>query len=301
MMINKDSLSTQKTSNSLLKRFRRATLWLYFVSLAVSIPMVYGITRYQVYAEAGKELSLLVDMIHSIRKYISDDVRPDLLKANIFHSPAVSSTVSAGKVAEYFHKLQPDYYIKNASDNPLNLRNKPYPLEELLLARYRTNGDIDTIVETGIIQAKKYLVSSRPTKAKGDCLLCHGNPNEAPLPIKTAYGTEHGYNYKVGEVVGLSTVGVPLADINVLVLQRSLFVAGILTILFAMIFWIVSGIVKRNVILPVISITHTATAISQGDLEREINIKRDGSEIGELAYAFELMKRSLAYSMRKSR
>jgi nitrogen fixation/metabolism regulation signal transduction histidine kinase len=92
-----------------------------------------------------------------------------------------------------------------------------------------------------------------------------------------------------------------LADINVLVLQRSLFVAGILTILFAMIFWIVSGIVKRNVILPVISITHTATAISQGDLEREINIKRDGSEIGELAYAFELMKRSLAYSMRKSR
>jgi len=292
---------SRKYPNSLLKRFRRAIFWLYVVSIVVSVPVIYGTTYYQARVVADKELTLLVDMVASIRKYISSDVRADLMKANLFQSPAISSTVSTAHVAKYFRELQPDYYIKVASDNPLNPINKPEPLEWTVLERFRANDKLDQIVEIGSIKNKQYLVSARPSHAKKGCLICHGTPSAAPEPIKAAYGTSEGYHYKVGSVVGAIVVGVPMGDINALVLNRTLVALGIFTLIFAIIFLTVSGIVKRQIVKPVENITEIATAISRGDMGQIMTLQQDGSEIGELAHAIQLVQRSLAFAMKKIR
>ena len=285
--------------NSLLKRFQRAIIWLYILTVIVSIPAVYLVTREQVHAEANKELSLMVDMVKSVREFIAEDVRPALLEANMFHPPAVSSTVATGKVAGHFLQKQPNYYIKVAADNPLNAKNKPEPLEQALLARFRNDSSLDGIVETGQIHGRTYLVSSRPSKAKEGCLLCHGDSAQAPEAITDLYGTSHGYGWKVGEVVGASVVGVPMADVNALVMQRGLAVIGIFTLVFGIIFIIINRLVKQRIVNPVIEITGTAIAISKGDLNREVEIARDGGEIGELGNAVELLRRSLVKAMER--
>ena len=132
-------------------------------------------------------------------------------------------------------------------------------------------------------------------------MICHGDPKKAPIPIISKYGVKSGYNYKSGDVVGTSLVGVPLADVNALVMQRGLVAMGIITVVFSLIFIIINTLVKRSILLPITNITEAAIVLSKGDLEREINIKQDGSEIGELAHSFELLRRSLKWAMENSR
>lgn len=291
----------QRYPNSLQKKFRKAILLLYVVFVVVSIPIIYASTYYQALGAANKELALLVDMITAVRKYISTDVRADLMKANLFQSPAISSTVTTAKVAGHFREMRPDYYIKVASDNPLNSNNKPEPLERETLNRFRADDKLERIVEVGVIKDKKYLVSAKPSHAKQGCLVCHGEPNAAPEAIKAAYGTGYGYRYKVGSVVGTIVVGVPFSDITSLVLSRSIIAVGVLSLIFGIIFLTVSSIVKRQIVQPVKHITDIAIGISNGDLNRHVDVRRDGSEIGELGQAFQLMARSLSIAMRKMR
>ena len=298
-MTTEQKPKTQKSQASLLSRFRKALIWLYIASIFVSVPLVYFTTQQQVFSSAHKELSLLVDMVKSVREYVAKDLRPDLLEAGLYHSPGVSSTVTAGLVAGHFRKKQPDYYIKVSSDNPLNAENIPEPLERDLIERYRANRDEESIVESGVIQGKSFLVSSRPSVAKAGCLRCHGMPAEAPEPITRKYGTRKGYHYKVGEVVGVTAVGVPLQDVNALVVKRSLVAMGILTIIFALIAIIISTIVRRSIIAPVVAITGLATALSKGDLEHTIRQQQDSKELGELAKAFERLRLSIAAAMKR--
>jgi len=288
-----------KPGKTLQSRLRRAILWLYVISLLISLPAVYFLSQQQVYAEANKELSLLVDMVKSIREYIAKDVRPTMLEKGIFHPPVVSSTVATGRVAAHFRKKQPAYYIKVASDNPLNPANRPEPLETELLKTYRGNPGVKTLVDTGQINGRPYLVSSRASTAKAACLRCHGDPALAPKEITGPYGTDSGFGWEVGKIVGVTVVGVPLADINELVLTRSLIVAGILTLLFTLITITISQLVKRNVIKPLVHITEAAVAVSKGKIDQPLDVSRDGSEVGELGHAFEMLRRSLVAAMKR--
>lgn len=291
----------RKYPNSLLKRFSKAILALYVVSLLVSIPAIYVATYYEARAGADKELALLVDMVTAVRKYIAVDVRTDLMEANLFHSPAISSTVTTSRVAKHFREMRPEYYIKVASDNPLNPKNKPDQLEWEVLERFRNDKALDRIVEVGSIDDRDYLVSSRPSRAKDGCLRCHGDPAAAPEAIKAKYGTSEGYRYDVGGVVGAIVVGVPIEDVNALVLERGVIGLVVLTLIFALIFLMVRWIVKSQIVEPVDKITEIAVALSNGDLARNVHVERDGSEIGELGHAMELVKRSLVFAMKKIR
>jgi methyl-accepting chemotaxis protein len=132
-------------------------------------------------------------------------------------------------------------------------------------------------------------------------MICHGDPKKAPMPVTSKYGMTSGYNYQPDSVVGTIGVGVPLADVNTLVMQRGLVVVGIITVIFSLIFIIINALVKKTILSPITSITEAAIVLSKGDLDREINIKQDGSEIGELANSFELLRRSLKWTMEQSK
>ncbi len=296
-MTNEISSNKKIITNSLSNRFRRSIIWLYIATVIVSIPTVYFLTKYQVYSEANKELSLLVDMVASVREYIAQDVRKDLLDAKLFQSPAISSTVTTSLVANHFLKKQPDYYIKVASDNPLNKMNAPEPLETQFLTQYRADKELKQITQIGEIKGKNSLVSSRPSLAHQECMICHGEPTEAPAPITNKYGTTKGYNYKLNSVVGTMGVGVPLADINTIALQRGMVAVAFITLIFGLIFIIINTLVKKSILEPITGITQAAVALSKGNLDQEINVKQDGSEISELANSFELLRRSLKWTL----
>jgi HAMP domain-containing protein len=285
---------------SLLGKFNLLLIVFYLGSLVVAIPAVYWLTRTQTYQVANQELTLMVDMVKSLQGYVGQSLRAPLTEKNVFHPPALSGAVAINLVAGHFVKAQPDYYIKFTSDNPLNPKNKAMPLEQELLKRFRANGELKELVETGFINNKPYLVSARPNKATPECLTCHGDAAAVRTEITAEYGSTSGYGYTPGKVEGVLLVGVPIGNIDETVLQRSLGVIGIITALFTLFFLAANLLMKRSVITPLVKITEMAQAVSKGQLDTKMEIDRN-DEIAALAHAFELMRRSLVAMLKRSR
>ena len=293
-----DTDSTPKTGASISSKFNQSLLTLFLVLVLILIPIMYYVTKTQVMAQANKELTLLVDMVKSVRNVVREETRPHFMPQGEFFPVVVSSTVMAKAVASKFANLRPEYYIKIFADNPLNTANLPEKLEQDLLDRFRKNPELKSIIETGIIQGQQYLLSSAPASAKKGCLLCHGNPDRAPQAITGKYGTATGYNWKEGDVVGASAVGVPLKNVNAIAVERTLYALLALAIVFGVLYIYINAIVKTSIIAPITDISEKAKKISHGDLGEELKTDRN-DEIGELAKSFEMMRRSFISLVRR--
>jgi HAMP domain-containing protein len=281
---------------SLKRQFNNALILIYLASLLISLPLVYYFSSKSVYNNANKELSLLVDMVYSMRRTISKDVRPELLKQNILSpASALSSTVFTRHTAVHFNKLRPNYYIKVASDNPLNPDNKTLTLEQEILDYFRAHTDEKKLIREGFINGKKFLLSSTPSISKESCNICHSTPENAPKQIVEMYGTKSGYGYEKGDIVGASFVGVPLEDIALLALKRGLTLLGLLTVLFAASLFVINYLVKKKILNPLNKITEATDALCKGALDNpiEIETKKVRDEISDLAHSIELLRRSL--------
>lgn len=292
-------MNAKTGKTSIVARFNRVLILLYLASLLASLPAVYYITRHQAISAAQGQLNLLVDTVISLRQFVTKDIRPVVREAGIMHPPAVSGVVATAHLARYLGALQPGYYIKIASDNPLNPRNKASPLEQSLLERFRKNRSLDSIIEIGPIADMDYLVSARPSVSETGCMLCHGDPAAAPKEITALHpASGKGYGYKLNEVVGANVVGVPLGNVMAVAMERAAVVAAALTVLFAVLMLAINLLVRKHIIQPVLEIAESAHAVSRGDMERRIESDRN-DEIGDLARSFELLRRSLAAAMRR--
>jgi len=295
--VAKEKKTKQK---SLVKRFNLVLFVIYIISVLVTAPVTYMYTEDQVYSRAQEDLVLLVDVVKSIQKYVGTDLRPHFTKQDIYYSPAISGMVATAKVAKYLKKKQPKYIIRNVSDNPLNMKNMATGIELGLLKTFRKNRRTKSINQIGKIDGKSYIISAAPkvTSKKG-CLRCHGKPQKAPADVVSVYGTKSGYGWRMNEVVGVSIVGVPLDDIQTLTIERSAYMIGALTVLFALLFMLINSLVRRLILTPIVEITDVAKAVSGGDLYRVVEETDRNDEIGELSKAFELMRRSLVTAMKR--
>ncbi len=277
---------------SIARTFHGALLLIYLVSVLTVVPVIYLLTRDELYTQADKELKVLVDVVSAARAIVKDKTRPYFMAKDEFLPLVVSSTVMAKELAANFHKLQPAYLVRMISDNPLNKADLPQGLEVEVLDSLRKSGTEKGIIQTGAIDGRNYLISAVPTKAQDECLLCHGDPYRAPKEITAKYGTSSGFGWKPGAIIGASLVGVPVVDLNVSVLKRSLIVIGIVTALFAGVLIVLNRVVHRNIIEPLLHVTEAAKAISLGRSNVPLASKRD-DEIGAMTRAFELMRRSI--------
>jgi len=297
---NANNSSNGEKRGSIVRRFNLALFLLYVAAILISTPTVYLVTSHQVYERAERELNTLVDMVKSIQGFVAKDLRPFFLEHDLFYSPGFSGIVATSHIAGNFKEFQPDYYIKNASDNPLNPANSPVPVEMELLTRFRTDRDLTQWTQVGTIDGRQLLLSASPKVSKKGCLLCHGPREVAPEEITTQFTGYLGYNYQPDTVVGVSLVGVPIENVNEIAMQRTGIVLALITALFAIAFLAIRVIVKRSVLAPLLEITDAAHAISRGKLDTAIDYERD-DEIGDLARSVELVRRSFDKVMQRMR
>ena len=137
-------------------------------------------------------------------------------------------------------------------------------------------------------------------KSKKGCLRCHGDPAVTPKEIVDVYGRGSGYNYELGDTVGLSVIAVPLADVNAIALKRSLYAMVLLTTLFGIALGMINLLVRRSLISPILEITHAAQEIARGRIGNTIEMSRT-DEIGDLARSVELLRRSFSQLFRRAR
>ncbi len=279
-------------SESVSGTFHRALFLIYLASVVAVVPLIYFLTKDELFSQANKELKLLVDVVSSARAIVKDKTRPYFLAKGEFFAPVVSSTVMAKELATNFRALQPIYMVRMISDNPLNKDNLPEGLEKDVLETLRQSATDKGIIQTGSIRGRDYLISAVPTKVHDDCLMCHGDPTAAPKEITAQYGTTNGFGWKPGSIIGATLVGVPIADLNSAVMKRAGIVIGIITVLFAGVLIVLNRVVQNDIIQPILHITEAAKAVSLGRSNDPLVSDRY-DEIGALTRAFELMRRSI--------
>lgn len=168
------------------------------------------------------ELALQFDM--AIRSYVGKTIRPlmeKLVPKGEFIPEAMSTSYVARSVFDGVKKELPDLIIKFSSDNPRNPVNSAGPEEMKLLRFFRENPGKSQWTGSLQMNGKPYFVQCIPRRLETSCLHCHGRPEDAPASLMARYGAKAGFHQKVGDIVALDTVGIPMDKVDANIASES--------------------------------------------------------------------------------
>jgi PAS domain S-box-containing protein len=103
-----------------------------------------------------------------------------------------------------------DFSYKRAAYNPTNPTNRADKLEMEKIRWFSENPGRKEWHGLILKDQASYYARFYPIRAEGECLRCHGDPQDAPQQMKDIYGTQGGYGYQVGEVVAADAVYIPV-------------------------------------------------------------------------------------------
>ena len=163
--------------------------------------------------EVKHEANLSLNAALAIRSYSSRHIKPffDDISATDFKVEGIPAFAALETMRILFEKY-PDYQYRETVLNPLNLDNLPkQKWESDLISRFRSGEVPYTKDSVSDFVSENSLFLIRPIKIhESSCLACHGRVEDAPLAMVARYGKEHGYDWKINEIVGIQTVEVPL-------------------------------------------------------------------------------------------
>lgn len=255
-----------------------------------------GDARREVLAEAG----LMMDSALATFEYTSKEVLPLLGGRTMDEFPPQSIPFyAATQNFLHLHARHPAYDFKEATLNPMNPRDRPADWEADVIQRFRN--DADTAEVTGERQTPlgEVLFLARPIRNEPECSAsCHGVPAAAPRALIARYGSDNGFGWQPGEIVGAQIVSVPYAQAAASARRawRAFMVS--LCLVFGAVFLVVNGVLYLVVVRPVRLIARVAERVSLGDRAAPEFPLRGATEIASLRRSFNRMRKSLDKALR---
>jgi methyl-accepting chemotaxis protein len=288
-----------------LKLRQKFTVWLLAIlvgGLVLSGMALSAVLRQNAKNDVASTGLLLMETMTSIREYTDTQVNPELVdKLEVKFLPQSVPASSAREVFEIFRK-NPDYrdfFYKEATLNPTNLRDKAAGFETDLVNRFRKETDLKELQgfqsspSGDVFYVARPLAVSRPS-----CLECHSTPDVAPKSMVDRYGTENGFGWKPNEIIGAKIVSVPASKVINKAYESSLLILGIVFLVCIAIIFLVNVLLNQKVIRPLKRITRVAEEISMGRMDSEFE-QFSNDEISDLAKAFKRMQLSLNMAMKR--
>lgn len=254
--------------------------------------------EYQVTAQA----TLLLKTMLSVRQYTLTQVSPELAARLETEPEFLPQTVPGYSAREVFEHLRsdPDYsdfFYKEATLNPTNLRDKADEFETDLVEQFRHNPDFKELTGYRASPFGDLFYIARPLIiAKESCLRCHSTPEAAPKSQLASYGSDNGFGWKLNEIVGAQIISAPASNVINHARRAFFLLMGIVSVAYALVMLAINFLLKRTVIHPLNRMAKVANEISMGNMEAEFT-QKTSDEIGRLAAAFNRMKTSLVMAM----
>ena len=130
----------------------------------------------------------------------------------------------------------PDFDYREAALNPTNPQDRAEDWEADIINDFRSHPGK---LETSFVRATpmgSMLELARPLANKPACMECHNTAATAPASMIALYGSQNGFGWKPGEIIGAQIVSVPMSTSTVRAEHiRRLFIlpfAGFLLLLF---------------------------------------------------------------------
>ncbi|BBD68828.1 sensor protein [Nostoc commune NIES-4072] len=245
---------------------------------------------------------MLMQTMSSIRKYTNTQVNPEL--ADKLATEFLPQSVPAYSAREVFEILRktPDYrdfFYKEATLNPTNLRDKADVFETEIVEKFRNKSDLKELSGFRSIPGGDIFYIARPLPvSEQSCLVCHSVPEAAPPSMINLYGTANGFGWKLNEIVGAQIITVPANNVINKAHQSSLVIILIVSTIFIATILLVNYFLNRQVVIPLKRMTRIAEEVSTGHMEVEFE-QMSNDEIGNLAKAFKRMQLSLEMAMKR--
>jgi len=264
---------------------------------------VIGITSYKLSVknamdEAKIKSNIILNYTMATKNYMrqvhKDLVLEGVIDKDRFFPEIMSGFVVARGTFEIFKKSSPEYTFKQATLDPLNASNKADQDEVKFIENFDRNPGLKSsegrITKNGV----DLFYFAQPIKVSSQgCLNCHGDPADAPKDQVEIYGTETGYNWKMGATVAAFVVYIPTAAAMAAAKHLSLTlvsVGAVGIILVLLIFWF---FLDKSIVLPITNLAQRTDSFSLGEHLDEPIIGKSNDEIGTLSTAIERLRISL--------
>ncbi|OWY68696.1 histidine kinase [cyanobacterium TDX16] len=253
--------------------------------------------------EVSSQAAILIKAMNAVRAYTSERVNP-LLAPKLETEPVfIPETVPAYSATEVFENLRKNeeyrnFFYKEATLNPTNLRDKADAFEAKIVERFRNESNTKEISGFRNLPGGEVFYIARPLAiSKESCLRCHSTPEAAPKSQIATYGSEWGFGWKLNEIVAAQIISVPSSEIFESSRRSLSLVMGILFGIFTIVVLWLNFFLKRSVIQPIKKMSRTAERVSTGEMSADFE-QNSNDEIGILAASFNRMKSSLEIAMK---
>lgn len=260
------------------------------------------ILDYNAQNKVTSQAFVLLETISSVRNYTDTQITPELTplldKKNVF-LPQVVPSYSAHEV---FNKLRSnkkysDFFYKDATLNPTNLRDKADPFETTIIEKFRKQSGMPEQSGFRSLPSGEIFYVARPIIVKQEsCLVCHSTPDRAPKSQIATYGNKNGFNWKLNDIIGAQVLSVPASAVLNEARRLQFWIIGSLIFFFLLAMILINLFLRYAVTNPLKRMSQLSKQVSTGNMEGEFEHPAN-DEIGVLAASLNRMKVSLQMAM----
>lgn len=288
---------------NLQTRFNLLLMLVFIGGIFMSGAALSNVLQQKAQDEVTSKALILIQTMNSVRDYTSNHINP-LLTPSLQTEPAfIPETVPAYSATEVFANLRENeeyknFFYKEATLNPTNLRDKADNFETRLVKRFRSEPGIKEISGFRTLPGGKVFYIARPLAIrKESCLQCHSTPGAAPKSQLATYGAKWGFGWKLNEIVAAQIISVPADEVFSSAHHSLSLVMAILIGIFTLIILLINHLLRSAVIQPIKQMAKVAQEVSTGKTSSDFE-KISNDEIGTLAVSFNRMKSSLEIAMK---
>ena len=244
--------------------------------------------------EIRNEAGLMIDSALAARDYTEAQISP-LLAAQM-QSQFLPQSIPFYAATEQFlrvHSDRPEYAYQEATLNPMNPRDRAMDWQADIIQRFRNEPSMKEFVGERDTPMGRSLYLARPIRAEAGCLACHGLASAAPKTVVARYGSDNGYGWQAGDVIGTQVVSVPIARAEASASAAFRVFLTALTAVFIALLVVVNLVLYFLVVRPVRRMAQIADQLSVGDTSASEFPASGGAEIAALGRAFNRMRKSL--------
>jgi protein-histidine pros-kinase len=278
---------------------RRNLLIVFLIALFAGGGGFYLLLKNDAMNSAEGEARMLLSSAMAIRSYTTQHVLPNLTRMHdaVFHEESVPAfaaqtvfrSVSAGDHA---------YTYREAALNPTSVSDRAGPFEVELIDEFRNNSNLKEM--RGILDqnGQRLFYLARPIQIKDPkCIICHDTPARAPKLMVAKYGPNNGFGWRVGDIVGVQLLTVPVTQQFRNTLELVGILMGGLALIFAVAYFALTAAMEATVAAPLDRLAKAADQASRSTSESPPLPAAGARELRVLAEAIQRLRVSLAKAL----
>ena len=260
--------------------------------------------------QVSAQATLLMEMVDAVRVYTNNQVQPLFTGRLDASTTFIRESIPSYAARESFEFLRKrpgfsDYFYKDATLNPTNLRDLANEFEAELVQKFRQNSDLQQVSGFHDVAGKNLFYVARPLAIKQQsCLECHSVPSRAPKSQIATYGVDHGFGWQMNQIVATQTIYVPAEQVFQSYQQQLFLMMAVFAGIFAIVLLVINTLLNQMVIQPIVPMARLTQKIMQdqyganedgadeaeeADLRKLDKVARRSDELGQLAGMFRQM------------